>query len=69
MSQQANPRETEAFTDRAIIIDANEDLIQIQVFNEAGFITKVLLDTTEIMGIQTALKWATDQCNQKLRNQ
>lgn len=54
--------------DRAVIIDEKDGFIQMRIFNEAGIITSVLLDTTEIMGIQAALKWATDACNSRQRN-
>jgi hypothetical protein len=51
--------------DRALIINEHDGYVQMRVFNEAGFITSVLLDTTEILGIQAAIKWSVDQCNRK----
>jgi hypothetical protein len=54
--------------DRAITINEEKGLIALQVFNEAGFITKVLLSLTDAMALRTQLHWAESQCSSKQRN-
>lgn len=64
MSRLTNPERD----DRAVIIGTEDEFITVQIFNEAGFITKALLDVTESMSIRQALNWAEQKCQSLQRN-
>ncbi len=63
-------KDDERYANRAFTVEPTEhhQMLSLKIFNEAGIITEMFLDMSQTLGLQAALKWASDQSAMKDRN-